>query len=154
MLLLFYIVLFVTMPALYLPLSLDSPVIWSEIRVWQIFLFYGPSIFILFFIFGFIFGKHASIFYPLGFSRLNLWYSVPIKVYFSGVKIPRGTEGKSCEYVNVQWHIFTYFNSILLPGFFGIKGNFSKFNIFKAFFVLFYCSMTAVTLSKGYFSYY
>ena len=126
---------------------------WGTCPVRKALFSYGQPIFILFFI-GVLFGKSDSTFYPDGFSRLNLRYRVPNKGYFWGFVSPLGTKGEKCENVNVQWHIFTYTNSVLLPGFFGIKGNFTKFSIFKAFFVLFYCSMTSVALSKGYFSYY
>ena len=65
-----------------------------------------------------------------------------------------GSKGGGSKNINALLYIFILINLPLPPGFYGIKGNFTKFSIFKAFFALSYCSMTSVALTRGYFSYY
>ena len=47
-----------------------------------------------------------------------------------------------------KWYTRVY-HPLTLPGYFGIKGNFVNFYIFKAFLLLFFCSMKVLSLSKS-----
>ena len=117
-------------------------------------IFISILIFIFLLIYWALIGNSFSVFYPTGFSRLNLGYRVQNNGNFSVLLGYLGTTGGGCDNVNVHCHIPALNNLPLVPGFFGIKGNFTKFSIFKAFFVFFYLSMTSVALSKGYYSYF